>query len=54
MQTFRFRALVSLNTGEPDIPASHYPSGPHMVLVQASPPGRPDCHRDFRAALRRG
>lgn len=51
MRTFRFRALVSLNADGPDIPASDYPSGPHMVLVQASLPGQPDGYRDFRAAL---
>ena len=51
MRTFRFRALVSLNAREPAIPARHYPNGPHMVLVQASPPGQPGCYRDFRAAL---
>ncbi|MGE5285900.1 MAG: hypothetical protein ACM3ML_01600 [Micromonosporaceae bacterium] len=51
MRTFRFRALVSLNADEPDIRASHYPSGPRMVLVQASLPAQPGGYRDFRAAL---
>ena len=51
VRTFRFRALVSLNPGVPDIPAGHYPSGARMVLAEACLPDRPGRCRDFRAAL---
>lgn len=51
MRTFRFRALVALGESVPDVPASHYPAGGHMVMAHASRPGQPGSSRDFPAAL---
>lgn len=51
MQTFRFRALVTLNEGVPDVPASHWASGGHRMIVHACQLDQQDCYRDFPAAL---
>ena len=51
MQTFRFRALVTLHEGAPDVPAARWPIGRHTVMVHACRLGRQDCYRHFPAAV---
>lgn len=51
MRTFRFRAVVTLGNSVPDVPASHYPTGRHMVMVHACRPDQPGSERGFPAAL---
>jgi hypothetical protein len=51
LRTFRFQALVTLDPTGPDIPAMHYPGGPHGILVHARQPGHPDRDIYFPAAL---
>ena len=51
MQMLRFRALVTLSEQVPDVPPSHHPRGPHVVMIQIGQPGRPASRRDFPAAI---
>ena len=51
LQTLRFRAVVTLDASAAEVPAGHYPSGAHLVIVHAHQPGRPGSYRDFPAVL---
>lgn len=51
MQTYRFRALVTLDASASDVLASHYAAGVYTVMVRACPPGRPGRDHYFPAAL---
>jgi hypothetical protein len=51
VQTYRYRALVTLDASASGVRASYDAAGTYTVTVHACPPGSPGCDHYFPAAL---